>query len=1024
MKSLYEACKPRDWVFDPSVRDTVYDLDDLDRIDPERFFTENYVTQGMRQLLTEAFKRLEGKSESASGAFLLSQSMGGGKTHNLLALGLLAKHPRWRRPVMGSFYTPGPLGAVRVVAFSGRKTHTPHGIWGEIATQLNRREVFRNFYSPLLAPGVEDWVELLRGEPVLILLDELPPYFQAARAVPVGMTTLDHLTTTALANLLVAVAGGKLPNVCLVLTDLRASAYQAGSAAIGEALQNLAMEANRTVTHINPVQLNSNEIYHILRTRLFERVAPPAAIEAVADAYAAAVNEARRLDLTTASPQALRSEIIHSYPFHPGLRDLFARFRENPGYQQTRALIRIMRIVVAELWQSGRARQRFLIAPHHLDLGRPELVSEIRQINATLENAVAHDVVDENGGAVAQQIDRELGGSDARDAATLILLSSLSQAVNPTLGLDRSEIVGYLAEPGRNLSAVREALDRLQARAWYLHVTGGGKILFKNVENLNAKLESYASGLRDERELELRERLQEMFAPKVGGCYQEVYALPALDQVELQPHRVALVIFRPRPGTGDEVRRFWEYQLYKNRVLFLTGNPVGYERVLERAAYLRAARQIVAEFRQQGVPEHDPQFLEAGKILARQEALFYMACREVFQQLYYPHRNRLVVVDLDPRYVANHYEGEQQIVAALQEVQKYVPDASRDPSSFRQMVERNLWPEGQQEVRWTEIKRRAATDPGWILHHPQALDDLKDEMIRRDLWRDAGDGYVRRGPFPKPATDVQIQVLSRDPQTGEVTLRVRPLHGDVVHYSCDGAVSPSSPRLDGAELRTRALQVAFLAVDSTGEHPTGEPRVWTNTVEVKYRFFQQGGQRMLELQAVPWGEIRYTLDGSSPELSGQPYTGPMAVPPGTRVVLARAWAGPVVSETVRIDVPAGDQPVTVDPRRPALWKRAFKLDGTAETYWFLELAERHRALLCGPRVDVGKEQRFLSLAADEKTQLPPQKVVEIARWMAEILPGGLVTLEVEGLAFQQGQDLSDLVAELRQALQPGEVQQP
>jgi hypothetical protein len=45
---------------------------------------------------------------------------------------------------------------------------------------------------------------------------------------------------------------------------------------------------------------------------------------------------------------------------------------------------------------------------------------------------------------VAQVIDHDVGASDARDAATLIFLSSLSQAVNPTLGLDRSEIVGYL----------------------------------------------------------------------------------------------------------------------------------------------------------------------------------------------------------------------------------------------------------------------------------------------------------------------------------------------------------------------------------------------------------------------------------------------------------------------------------------------------------------------------------------------------------------------------------------------------
>jgi hypothetical protein len=50
-KTLEQANIPRSSVFDPSVRDTVDSLDDLERIDPDKFFAENYVTEGMRQLL-------------------------------------------------------------------------------------------------------------------------------------------------------------------------------------------------------------------------------------------------------------------------------------------------------------------------------------------------------------------------------------------------------------------------------------------------------------------------------------------------------------------------------------------------------------------------------------------------------------------------------------------------------------------------------------------------------------------------------------------------------------------------------------------------------------------------------------------------------------------------------------------------------------------------------------------------------------------------------------------------------------
>lgn len=114
VKTLAEACSPRPSVFEEVGRDTVYDLADLDRIDPAVFFAENYVTEGMRLLLEEALKRLEGKP-SSSGTFLLSQSMGGGKTHSLIALGLAAKYPEWRRRATEGFYEPGPLGSVRVL---------------------------------------------------------------------------------------------------------------------------------------------------------------------------------------------------------------------------------------------------------------------------------------------------------------------------------------------------------------------------------------------------------------------------------------------------------------------------------------------------------------------------------------------------------------------------------------------------------------------------------------------------------------------------------------------------------------------------------------------------------------------------------------------------------------------------------------------------------------------------------------------------------------------------------------------
>jgi len=41
------------------------------------------------------------------------------------------------------------------------------------------------------------------------------------------------------------------------------------------------------------------------------------------------------MDITSASPEKFAAQLVESYPFHFAIRDLYARFRENPGFQQT-----------------------------------------------------------------------------------------------------------------------------------------------------------------------------------------------------------------------------------------------------------------------------------------------------------------------------------------------------------------------------------------------------------------------------------------------------------------------------------------------------------------------------------------------------------------------------------------------------------------------------------------------------------------------------------------------------------------
>ncbi|HOB84242.1 MAG TPA: hypothetical protein PKX27_02175 [Bacteroidales bacterium] len=146
----------------------------------------------MSVLLRTAFDRFKGKSPQ--GLIKLTQSMGGGKTHNMNSLGLLARNPEFRPKVIGNDYKDDGLDKVEVIAFSGRESNAPKGIWGELARQLGRENEFKALWeSGLRAPGQSEWINMLKGRPKLILLDELPPYLENARTIPVGTGDLSML---------------------------------------------------------------------------------------------------------------------------------------------------------------------------------------------------------------------------------------------------------------------------------------------------------------------------------------------------------------------------------------------------------------------------------------------------------------------------------------------------------------------------------------------------------------------------------------------------------------------------------------------------------------------------------------------------------------------------------------------------------------------------------------------------------------------------------------------------------------
>ena len=182
------------------------------------FYDRNHVTSGMSEFLGGAVRRLAGKSQQA--VFELRQAMGGGKTHNMIALGLLARFPELKDLL------PAPITAgmgeepARIATVNGRDVH--NFIWGDIAEQLGKAEAFRDHWvSGPKAMSEGDWMRLIGDEPTLIMLDELPPYLAVAHTQTVGQGTLLDLLKYSLANLFSAAM--KCKRCVVVVASLDAS---------------------------------------------------------------------------------------------------------------------------------------------------------------------------------------------------------------------------------------------------------------------------------------------------------------------------------------------------------------------------------------------------------------------------------------------------------------------------------------------------------------------------------------------------------------------------------------------------------------------------------------------------------------------------------------------------------------------------------------------------------------------------------------------------------------------------------
>ena len=457
--------------------------------DPREFFARTYLTEGLRDLLVGAARRLSGGDGDP--VIELQTNFGGGKTHSMIALyhlasGVAARDLPGVGDVLGEAGVSLPGGVARAVLAgtmlspSATQPAEPgvdlHTMWGHLAYQLGGRdgyELVRADDEAGTNPGAALRRLFGRFGPAVVLIDEWVAYARqlrdgdGGRRLPAGDFDTQFTFAQALTE-----AAAAVPNV-VVLVAIPASDIEVGGDRGRTALERLKNVVTRTAAQWQPA--SPDESFEIVRRRLFDPIPPERA--RVRDGVIRAFSEMYRGqagDFPSGVGEAeYRRRMELSYPIHPELFDrLFGDWSALDKFQRTRGVLRLMALAISQLWQRGD--QSLLIMPANLPMDSGTLVSEMKKyLEEGWDPVIKSDVDGPN--SLPLRIDNEYPHfgrlSAARRAARAVYMGSAPRP-DAKRGVDLRSVVLGCVQPGEPPGQFADALRRLSGEATHLYVDG------------------------------------------------------------------------------------------------------------------------------------------------------------------------------------------------------------------------------------------------------------------------------------------------------------------------------------------------------------------------------------------------------------------------------------------------------------------------------------------------------------------------------------------------------------------------